>query len=77
MSDLQLMQIEQLSEFGAVRTCKKVHEDVVTIVLTDGFSESFEKTTKFMEKCTELFPNHPKMVTMITEEDFAMVVLTK
>lgn len=70
-------QLEELSIFGLVITCKEVHPDVVTIVLTDGFSNNFAKTSKFIGKVTELFPDHPLMKTCITDENFAMIVLTK
>lgn len=70
-------QLEALSVFGLVITCKEVHPDVVTVVLTDGFSDNFAKTSKFIGKVTELFPNHPIMKTCITDDNFAMVVLVK
>lgn len=69
--------IEQLSEYGAVRTCKIVKDEVVTIVLTDGFTENAIKTFEFLAKCQELFPDYPKMENCITELNCAIVVLTK
>jgi hypothetical protein len=69
-------EIEKLSKYGLVKTCKVVHEKVVTIVITSGFSENAIKTFEFLKTCTECFPNHPITETLITEKDFAMVVLT-
>ena len=69
--------IKKLSEYGRVRTCKVVRDNVVTIVLTKDFSEKAIKTFEFLEKCVELFPEHPILETCITESDFAVVVLTK
>ena len=47
------------------------------IVLTDGFTENAMKTFEFLGKCQELFPDYPKIETCITEENCAIVVLTK
>lgn len=69
--------IEVLSEYGAVKTCKVVKEQVVTIVLTDGFTENAIKTMEFMAKCQELFPDYPALETCVTEKDCAIIVLTK
>ncbi len=69
--------IEVLSKYGTVRTCKKVHDDVVTIVLTHGFTENGVKTIEFLKKCQELFPEHSALETCLTEENCAIVVLTK
>ena len=69
--------IEELSEYGAVRTCKIVKDEVVTIVLTDGLTENAIKTFEFLAKCQELFPDYPKMETCVTELNCAIVVLTK
>ncbi len=66
-----------LSDFGLVRTCKVVSEQVATIVLTDGFSNKWSNVSIFMDKCKETFPNHPKIETAIIEENLAIVVLTK
>lgn len=65
-----------LSKYGTVKTCKAIR-NIVTIVLTDGFSENAGNTFEFMKVCTELFPNHPIIETCITEKDFAMIVLSQ
>jgi hypothetical protein len=67
--------IKKLSKYGTVKTCKLVHEKVVTIVVTKDFSENAIKTLEFLKECTECFPNHPFLETCITESHFAMVVL--
>lgn len=69
--------IKTLSKFGAVRTCKVINEQVVTIVLTDGFKEDMNSTFEFLGKCKELFPAYPKTETVVTEMNCAIVVLTK
>lgn len=69
--------IEVLSNYGTVRTCKVIKDQVVTIVLTHGFTENAMKTFEFLGKCQELFPDYPKMETCVTEENCAIVVLTK
>lgn len=69
--------IKKLSKYGRVRTCKIVRDNVVTIVLTKDFNQNAIKTFEFIEKCADLFPEHPILETCITESDFAVVVLTK
>ena len=69
--------IEKLSEYGLVRTCKLVHPDVVTIVMTDGFSENMMKSMGALELMQNSFPDHPVLETCITEENFCCVVLKK
>jgi hypothetical protein len=69
--------IETLSKYGTVRTCKVIKEQVVMIVLTDGFTQNAMKTFEFLGKCQDLFPDFPKMETCVTEENCAIVVLTK
>jgi hypothetical protein len=69
--------IKKLTEYGKVMTCKKVNEDVVTIVLTTGFSGNAVETLLFLKDCLEFFPKHKKVTTIITEKDFAMLVLIK
>lgn len=69
--------IEQLSEYGTVRTCKKVHDEVVTVCITDGFSENFVKTTECIGKIQQAFPEHKKLETCITEDNFCLIVLKK
>jgi hypothetical protein len=66
---------ERLSKYGTVKTCKLVHENVATIVVTKDFSENAIKTLEFLKECAECFPNHKTIETCITESHFAMVVL--
>lgn len=73
MNDL----IDQLSEYGLVRTCKKVHDDVVTVCITDGFKENALKTMECLGKIQNAFPDHKKLETCLTEENFCLVVLKK
>jgi hypothetical protein len=68
---------EILSNYGVVKTCKVVKDQVVTIVITNGFSENATKTFDFLAKCQELFPEYPKVETCITEKDLAILVLVK
>lgn len=67
---------EKLSKFGTVKTCKVIKDKVVTIVLTDGFNEKATGTFEFIGECTKLFPNYPILETCITENNFAMLVLS-
>lgn len=69
--------IKELSKFGTVRTCKVIKEQVVTIVLTGYFTWNFTLTLGLLNKCKELFPEYPIVETCITEEDIAILVLTK
>ena len=66
---------EKLSQYGTIRTCKEVHPDVVTVVLTDGFEET--STLAVMLLVVDAFPEHPIMETAITEHGFAMFVLRR
>ena len=68
---------EKLSKYGTVRTCKIVNGNVVTIVITDGFSQKSESTMGFMKDCIDLFPDFPSMETCITEDNLAIMVLKK
>jgi len=67
--------IEKLSKYGTVRTCKIVNDCVVTIVLTDGFSEETMSTLNFIKEAKSLFSDFPIMETLITEENLAILVL--
>ena len=69
--------IEKLSKYGVIRTCKIVNESVVTIVITEGFSQKSENTLAFMKDCIDLFPYYPSMETCITEDNLAIMVLKK
>jgi fatty acid/phospholipid biosynthesis enzyme len=68
---------QQLSEYGLVRTCKKVHDDVVTVCITDGFNENVLKTMECLGKIQDAFPEHKTLETCVTEENFCLVVLKK
>lgn len=70
-------EIDELSKFGTVRTCKIVNGNVVTIVLTDGFSEDVTNTFDFINKSKELFPDYSVLSTVITEENLAILVLNR
>ena len=67
--------IQKLKKYGLVKSCKVVRENVVTIVITNGFNDSATNTCLFLKDCRECFPEHPILVTLITEQNFAMVVL--
>lgn len=69
--------IERLSKYGDVKTCKLVHEKVVTVVITKGYNENAIQTFDFLKECTDCFPDHPILETCITETNFAMVVLVQ
>lgn len=67
--------IKKLRKYGEIKTCKIVHEKVVTIVITKGFKDNAMNTLGFIKDCSSSFPLHPILETCITETDFAMVVL--
>lgn len=69
--------ISKLSEYGVVRTCKLVHDDVFTLVMTDGFSENSQKTFKVMLLIQKANPDLCVMETCITEENFCCMVLKR
>lgn len=66
--------LKTLSKYGVVKTCKLVHPNVATIVIT-GFNTNAMNTFEFINDCTELFPEHPILETCITEDNLAIVVL--
>ena len=68
-------EIKELSKFGEVKTCKIINNQIVTIVITEGFSENAMDTFDFLKKCTELFPEYKKIETCITKKDLAILVL--
>lgn len=76
MSQENTKAVVKLSKYGFVRTCKIIKDSVVTIVVTTDFNEKAINTFDFLKDCTELFPNYPKLETCITENNFAMLVLT-
>lgn len=69
--------IKTLSKYGAVKTCKIVNEQVVTIVLTTGFTTNAMSSIEFLKTSRDLFPDYPKIETCVTEENCAIVILTK
>ena len=69
--------IEKLSKYGKVRTCKIVNGNVITIVITEGFSQQSENTMSFIKDCINLFPDFTSMETCITEDNLAIMVLKK
>lgn len=68
---------EKLNKYGRVRTCKLVHDDVVTILITEGFQENAISTLECLKDCSELFPEHTHVETMITEKNFCLLVLVR
>jgi hypothetical protein len=72
-----MKEIDKLSKYGLVKTCKIVGNNVVTIVVTTGFSQKSNHTMGFMKDCIELFPDFPVMETCITEDNLAIMVLKK
>ena len=77
MTDKESKLVEKLSEHGMVRTCKMVHPDVVTVVMTIGVSGNLMESMKVMTLITSSFPEHPMLETYILEEGFLCIVLTK
>ncbi|VDH16725.1 Uncharacterised protein [Algoriella xinjiangensis] len=71
------LRILKLSKYGKVKTCKVVNNEIVTIVLTDGFNINTKNTISFIEECTNLFPEFPVLETCITEENLAIMVLVR
>tara|TARA_R110000744_G_scaffold63204_1_gene130040 strand:+ start:222 stop:443 length:222 start_codon:yes stop_codon:yes gene_type:complete len=68
---------EELSQYGEVKTCKLITENVFNVVITKGFDSSGKTLFEFLKKCTNAFPEHTRMETCITEKGFGMVVLVK
>lgn len=66
-----------LSKYGTVKTCKVIADKVLTIVITDGFSENAKNSFEFLKTCTDLFPEYKSLETCITENNFAMLVSVK
>jgi hypothetical protein len=69
--------IKKLSKYGTVRTCKIVDDSIVTIVLTNGFSQESDRTLEFIRDCLALFTDFPSMETCITEDNLAIIVLKR
>jgi fatty acid/phospholipid biosynthesis enzyme len=69
--------IEDLSKYGKVISCKQVHEDVITILITDGFSGNVVKTMECMTLITNTFPEYPKLETWVTDDNLCFTVLKK
>ena len=67
--------MKKLSKFGLVVTCKKVHDDVVTVLITHGFKTRLVNSNLLMDELAEMFPDHKTVETMITDDDFAFIVL--
>ena len=67
----------KLSKYGLVRTCKIINDSIVTIVLTDGFSQESEHTLGFIKEAKKLFAEFPIIETLITEDLLAIMVLRK
>lgn len=71
------IKILKLTKYGKVKTCKVVNNEIVTIVITEGFSTKSRNTILFIEECTNLFPEFPVLETCITEENLAIIVLVR
>lgn len=70
-------EVKKLYKFGVVKTCKVINNSIVTIVLTDGFTENAMKTFEFIGECQKCFPEYPVIETCITQKDLAIIVLKK
>jgi hypothetical protein len=68
--------VDHLSKYGTVKTCKRIGENVATIILTNGFSENATTTFEFLKDCMDLFPDLPALETCITENNLAVIVLS-
>ena len=51
--------IIKLSKYGNVKTCKVINDQIVTIVITNGFWDNLKNTSNFIIECTVLFPEYP------------------
>ena len=71
------IKILKLTKYGKVKTCKVVNNEIVTIVITEGFSIKSRNTLSFIEECVKLFPEFPMLETCITEENLAIIVLVR
>lgn len=69
--------IEELSVYGVVKSCTELNNTSVVIVLTEGFDSNMIKTFEFLNKCVYLFPNYPVVNTTVTDDNFALVILSK
>ena len=69
--------IDKLTKYGEVKTCKVINNQIVTIVLTNGFSDNLRNTLSFINVCTDLFPEFPILETCITDNNLAILVLKK
>ena len=70
-------EIEVLSTFGLVRTCKEVHDGVVTIVIEAANGNSKTTSYRLMDAVVKLFPDYPILETGIMDDTIAIFVLKK
>lgn len=69
--------LDVLSKYGQIETCKEINGEVVTIVLTEGFSVKAIDTFEFLKTCGELYPDYPDLITCITKNNLAIVILAR
>lgn len=69
--------IIKLSKYGNVKTCKVINDQIVTIVITNGFWDNLKNTSNFIIECTVLFPEYPILETCITDNNLVILVLKK
>lgn len=69
--------IIKLSKYGNVKTCKVINDQIVTIVITNGFWDNLKNTSNFIIECTDLFPEYTILETCITDNNLAILVLKK
>lgn len=69
--------IQQLTAFGAVKTCKVIDEKIVTIVVTNEPNQKHLDTLGLMNKATKLFPEYPTLETAIAETHLFILVLKR
>lgn len=68
---------DKLSKYGLVMTCKLVHPDVLTIVMTNAFKNTLTVANEVMDLITKTYPEHTTLETCIMENNLCVIVLKR
>ena len=67
----------KLLEYGLVRTCKMVHDDVFTLMITDDYKPTINNMSEIQALIAVDLPEHTVLESIIMEDNMFFIVLKK
>jgi hypothetical protein len=77
MTEVNTKAMESLSKYGRIRTLKVIGDEILTLVITDGFKHTATSTFDMVGDLLEHYPEFTDIETAITEKDLAIIILKK